>query len=134
MSEKTVLSRDALLKAIAVPTERIDIPELGGVVIVRGMTGQERDEFESSLIVGRGRRRDVDTSNIRAKLAVRCLIDEQGGRLFKDEEADALGCVRADVLSRIYTAAQRLSGVTDEDIDEMGKSSKPRTGATSPSV
>lgn len=128
--EQQFLSREAFASEQArdLPWESVDIPQLGGVACVQGMSGTERDEFEASLVEGRGKRRDVNTENIRAKLAVRCLFDRpsnQGGkRLFLDHEADLLGAIRADILSRIFEAAQRLSGVTDEDIDELGKSSK----------
>lgn len=118
----SILNRDALLAATELPRELIEIPELGGAVYVQGMSGRDRDSFEASLVTGRGKKRDVSTDNVRAKLAVRCLVDEAGNRLFKDHEADLLGGIRVDVLSRIFNAAQRLSGITDEDVDEMGKS------------
>lgn len=131
-----VLSREALLAAASrenLPTERVEIKELGGVVIVRGMTGSERDAWERSLVVGRGKRRDINTENVRAKLAVRCLVDEQGQRLFSDAEAGALGQLRVDVLNRIYEAAQRVCGVSDEDIDELKKFSEAEAGSASSS-
>jgi len=129
-----ILNRAALEAAAraTLPREMVEIPELGGSVYVRSMSGAERDEWERSLIVGRGKRRDVNTSNVRAKLAVRCLVDEQGERLFADGEADLLGGLRVDALNRIFEAAQRLSGVRDEDIDELGKGSAPAAGSGSP--
>lgn len=133
----SVLSREQLLAAVTLPVERLHIPELGGHVFVRGMTGHERDSWEASLIRGRGKKREVNTQNVRAKLAVRCLCDERGERLFKDHEADLLGGIRVDVLQRIYEAAQRLSGVSDQDADELEQSSAPTTpepGSTSRSV
>lgn len=116
------LTREGLLAATQLPRERIDIPELGGFVFVQGMSADDRDAFEASLVTGRGKKRDVDTHNVRAKLAVRCLVDEQGTRLFKDHEAPLLGRIRVDVLQRVFDAAQRLSGIRDEDVDELGKS------------
>ncbi len=122
------LSREALLARARegdaqLPREIIPVPELGGDVIVRGMTGTERDEFESSLTVGLGRRRRLDTTNIRSRLLVKCICDETGARLLKDEDVAVLGKLPAKVLAPLFDAAQRLSGVSDEDIDELGKSS-----------
>lgn len=131
-----LLSKEALLSAASSsqrPTETVDVPELGGSVIVRGMSGVERDAWERSLIVGRGKRRDVNTDNVRARLAVRSLCDEQGNRLLEDGDAVVLGRLRVDVLNRIFEAAQRVSGVTDEDIDELKKSSEVAVGSGSPS-
>lgn len=120
------LSKDALLAAAAqpLPVERVEVPELDGHVFVRGMSGSERDAWERSLFIGRGKRREFDGTNVRARLAVKCLVDETGTRLFADSEAGALGKLRVDVLQRIFETAQRMSGVTDEDIDELKKASE----------
>jgi hypothetical protein len=129
------LSKAALLAAAAagLPRERVEVPELNGYVWVQGMSGTDRDNWEKSLVVGRGKRRDVNTENVRAKLAVRCLVDDAGARLFEDSEVAALGQLRVDVLNRIFEAAQRLSGVSDGDLDELGKSSAPAAGSDSSS-
>lgn len=119
--------RDTILGATTVPSETVPLPELKTNVIVRGMTGAERDAFEASCIEGRGKRRDVNTRNIRAKLVASCCIDDQGNRVFTDDDAIALGKVRADVLDRIFSVAQRLSGMNPEDIDELGKPSTTKT-------
>jgi hypothetical protein len=54
------------------------IPELGGDVIVRGMSGKELSLFNESLFTGKGKKRKVVTVNIQAKMAVRCLEDADG--------------------------------------------------------
>ena len=130
-----LLSKEALLAAataVHLPTETVDIPELGGAVIVRGMTGTQRDAWERSLIIGRGKHRDVNTDNVRARLVARCLVNAAGERLLTDGEASALGNLRVDVLNRLYEVAQRLCGVSDGDIDELKKSSETAAGSDSP--
>jgi hypothetical protein len=87
------------------------------------MTGAERDAFEASCFVGKGKKRDFVMRNLRAKLVAYCCIDEDGRRLFTDEDAIALGAVRADVIDKLFGVAQRLSGMNDDDIDELGLSS-----------
>lgn len=129
-----LLSREALLGATSLPQQTIHIHALGGDVIVRGMNGKDRDAFEASLLVGKGRGRHVSTDNIRGRLAARCLVHPDGRRMFSDEEADQLGAIRADVLSPIYDLAQKLSGVSDEDIDELGKRSEKADSGTSSST
>lgn len=102
-------------------------------VYVQGMGGTERDAWEKSLVTGRGKRRDVDTTNVRAKLACRCLVDKpNGARLFTDDQAGLIGQLPAVVLNPIFEKAQRLCGVSDEDIDELGKSLPPEGGSDSP--
>lgn len=126
------LSKELLLGAVKkLPIERVDLPELGGHVCVRGMSGVERDAWERSLVVGKGKRRDFDLANVRARLAVRCLCDEQGTRLFTDDDATVLGEMRVDALNKIFEVAQRLSGVSDQDVDDLGKSSESAAGSGS---
>lgn len=125
----------AAASSAVMPCEPVTIT-LGGVtksVWVQGMSGSSRDGWEKSLVVGRGKRREVDTANVRAKLAVRCLVDKPGGtRLFTDAEASLIGSLPASVLNPIFEKAQRLSGVSDEDVEELGKVSAPEGGSDSP--
>lgn len=118
--------REALLGATATPTEVVALPEIGTSVTVRGMTGIERDAFEASCIEGRGKRRDVNTKNMRAKLVAFCCVDEGGNRAFTDADASALGAVRADLIDRIFSVAQRLSGMSEADVDDLGKPLKTK--------
>lgn len=126
------LSKASLLGATRPPQETVTVPELGGEVIVRGMTGAERDAFEVAMVEGRGKNRQVNLKNIRARLVAYSCIDQDGARIFSDADIPALGAVRADVLNRIYTKAQRLSGITDEDVDELGTPSPGSPPPTTP--
>jgi hypothetical protein len=127
------LSKAAILAAAsqALPVERVEVPELGGYVFIRAMSGRERDAWEKSLIVGRGKRASVDTANVRARLTARTLCDEKGERLFSDADADQLGALRVDVLQKLFNVAQRLSGVSDDDVEELGKGSAEAGGSGS---
>jgi len=130
-----LLSRDAVLAATSVPIETVKVPELGGEVRVRGMTGTERDAFEASCVQGRGRKRDFNMQNLRAKMVAYCCVDDDGRRLFTDQDLDRLGAIRADVLDRLFGVAQRLSGMRDEDVEELGQAlESPIASATSSSV
>jgi len=126
-----------ILGATDVPFEHVYLPALKKHVVVVGMSGKARDSFEASLVVGKGKARKVNTENIRAKLAARCLYDkppaEAGQRLFSDDQADAIGNVRADVLAPIFDVAQKLSGISDEDIEELGNASAKTDSTTSSS-
>lgn len=118
-----ILTRDTILGATKPPQQTVAVPELGGDVIMRGMTGVERDVFEMSCFEGRGKKRDWNMRNMRAKLVAFCCIDEQGKRIFSDHDVEALGEVRADVVDRLFGIAQKLSGMKDEDVDELGLTS-----------
>jgi hypothetical protein len=114
------LSKDDILKSNDNAPEEVDVPEWGGTVLVRGMTGRERDAFEVSLLQpGRGGRRAVDPVNLRAKLIARCVVDDDGNRLFTDADAVELGAKSAAAVDRVYAVAAKLSGMSEGDQEEM---------------
>lgn len=115
-------------KATTIPRERLELPELGGFVFVKGMTGGERDEFEKSCRDPKGRLR----GNTRARLAVRTVVNEDGSRVFSDDDIQMVGRIRVDVLQKIFNLAQKLSGISDADVEELGGDSDgPEAGTAS---
>jgi len=119
MSEKRYLNRDEILKLNDLPVEEVYVPEWDAWVRVRGLTGAERDAFEQSIVETRGKNTRMNLRNIRAKLVALCVVDEQGNRLFSDEDAELLGRKSAAALNRVFEVAQRLSGLRPEDVEEL---------------
>lgn len=119
-----LLTRDQILAVEDLKRETIDVPEWGGEVIVKSLTGAERDAFEDSVVRQRGKTRELNLRNARARLVSLSLIDESGSRLFSDGDVEALGRKSAAALDRVFAAAQRLSGLTENDIDELAKNSE----------
>lgn len=120
-----MLTRDQILTAQDIQTEEVHVPEWGGTVLVRALDGEERDSLEASMIQGKGKNAQVNLKNLRAKLVARSIVDESGKRLFEDGDIPALAKKSAAALNRVYEVAQRLSGITPEDVDELTKNSKP---------
>lgn len=113
------LTRDAILQADDLLVEDVEVPEWGGVVRVRGLTGAERDAFESEIVELRGKKAKLNTQNFRAKLVRRSVVDEDGQRLFSDHDAQLLGQKSASALQRVFDVAQRLSGLSETDVEEL---------------
>lgn len=119
MSDNKFLTRDQILAIQDIEIEEVQVPEWGGSVYVRGLSGAERDLFEKSIVTQRGKATAVDMANIRAKLAALSVCDAEGKRLFTERDAKALGEKSASALQRIFEVARRLSGIGDEDIEEL---------------
>jgi hypothetical protein len=113
------LTRDVILQADDLLVEDVEVPEWGGVVRVRGLTGAERDDFEASVVEQRGKKTRLNMQNFRAKLVVRVAINGDGQRLFTDKDASLLGRKSAAALQRVFEVAQRLSGLSDQDVEEL---------------
>lgn len=143
------LSRDAILGAVDVQTEKVFVKEWGDDVIIRGLTGDELDAFQGSIrqfrptFDGKGMETVLVQEGMRAKLLVKCLIDENGDRLFTDKDAPALGAKNGAVIDKLYDVAARLSGLSEEEKaelegnseaarDESSISSSPETSSTAP--
>src|SRR5258708_17507021 len=121
------LSKDDILKAEDRTPVEVECPEWGGSVLVRGMTGKERDQFEVSRVEessqavqvqrGRagGRPSGPNLVNMRAKIVARCVVDDDGQRMFSDADVVALGEKSGAAIDRIFTVASRLSGMSEED-------------------
>lgn len=116
-----LLTRDAILAADDLSFEDVPVPEWGGTVRVRTLSGTERDAFEASIVEQRGKKSSVDMRNIRAKLAARTIVDEDGKRLFSERDVELLGAKSASALQRVFEVAQRLNGLSDGDVEELVK-------------
>lgn len=117
------LKRGEILKADDLPVEIVDIPEWGGEVTVKGLTGKQRDAYEMQVFQYNKKHNNVDwkRENMRAKLIVLSCIDEDGSLLFEESDIQALGDKSSSALDRIFEVAQRLSGITKKDVEELEK-------------
>ena len=113
-----MLTKDQILScATDLPTEEVQVPEWGGSVFVRTMSGIERDSFEQSILDAK----KTGLVNVRARLAVRVVCDSSGARIFDDADAAALGKKSGKALDRIFDVAQRLSGIGAKEVAELEK-------------
>ena len=115
------LTKDLILQSKDLQQKEVAVPEWGGTVLVRGMTGTERDAFEGSVVSMNGKDVSVNYENMRTKLLVRCIVDENGDRIFDDADISVLAAKSAIALNRVYEVAQKLSGIGKEDVDELIK-------------
>jgi len=115
------LSRDDILKVQDIQIEEVDVPEWGGSVFVKGMTGTERDLFENSIVETKGKSSRVNMRNIRAKLVVQSACDADGNLLFSQKDVEVLGKKSAAALQRVFDVASRLSGISDKDVEELAE-------------
>lgn len=130
MAAKKYLNKAEILAQDDLKYEDIQIPEWGGAwVRVRTLNASERDRFEASTVTRRGKSVTTNLENIRARLCLLCLVDENGERLFQEEDTFPLGGKSAAALDRIFTVAQRLNGLRDADVEELaGESNAAQNG------
>lgn len=115
------LTKEAILQVEDLSAEDVEVPEWGGTVRVRGLTGTERDSFEAAIVGRDPRKAAFDMQNIRARLVAYSVVDGDGQRLFSEADIRALGEKSAVALQRVFEVAQRLSGLTAADVEELTK-------------
>lgn len=113
------LSRDQILAAPERDYRDVAVPEWGGTVRVRSLTGTERDRFESSLTVIKGGKQKSNTENFRARLVALSVVDEEGNLLFSPPDVVALGKKSVAALQRVFDVCNEMNNISDEDIDEL---------------
>lgn len=125
------LTSDKILKTNDIVFEDVSVPEWGGTVCVRSIDGAERDEFEGGSIKEvrvkeRGRyktKHKANMTNYRARLVALavCKGVNDPTPSFNPSQVIALGTKNAAALDRVFAVAQRLAGITEEDIEEYEK-------------
>ena len=104
------------------------VPEWLGDVYVTTLQAIEQDAFEETCTTGRGKKTKSNIANIRARYCALTIVNEKGERLFSKTDVVALGKKSAGALGRCFEVAQRLNGMTDEDVEELAKNALTAPG------
>lgn len=108
--------RERILAATDLPRQNLSIPEWDCQVMVTCLTGAQRDRIEALV-----RNNGADTTHLRARVVAMCTRGPDNALLFCEDDLAALESLAASALDRIFEAAQRLSGITPEALDEAKK-------------
>lgn len=121
--------RNRILKGDDRPREAVDVSEYWpevGTVYVSVMTGADRDSYEWHI-------KDAvqNKDSVMSLLLVRCITDEHGSRIFRDEDVSALGSKNWKALDRLWDAAQRINKLSKAEQKEIEKNSEAPVGSGS---
>jgi len=126
-----MLSKEDILGALDLSAITVEVPEWGGEVKMAPMTGYERDTIDTDVANDK-----MATINLRARVVGYCIVDDDGNRVFNNNELAALGKKSSKVLNRLFEIARNLCGMTEEDVKELEGNSESATsddsGSSSP--
>lgn len=115
-----LLGKNEILNIDDSQWEEIPVPEWGGEVRIRGLSGDEVDKYEASLMRLRKGKPDLAIQSATARLVAWCLVDENNSRLFVNEdEVKELGKKSGKALQRCFDKAAELSGLRPGDVEAM---------------
>ena len=129
-----LLGRNQILDAKDLKTEDVPVPEWGGEVRIRMLTGEERDAYEASMVeMKKDGSAKANRDNVRARLLILCIVNEQGEQMFNRADIKLLGRKSAKALERVIEKVNELNGITEKDIEELaeGFDSAPSEDSTS---
>jgi Phage tail assembly chaperone len=132
-----MLDRATILSKKALKRETVDVPEWGGQVLVRELTAAERTRYEmgmSDMVQGEQTNpleKVKRYENMRARIASIAVINEDGTRVFKDDDVSELNELSGNALDRISSVILRLSGYTREEAERLKKTSPPEDASIS---
>lgn len=114
-------TKTAILGAIHLKTESVDVPEWGDGVtlIVSEMSGHARDAFYAKKETGK-----VSISQSQADLLLATVVDEAGALVLDESDVSSLQAQGSAVLDRIVAVAVRINGMQPAAVEEAVKNSE----------
>jgi hypothetical protein len=116
-----MLSKKDILAAHDIQKELVHVEPWSGDVWVYGMTGKERGEYEASIYEMQGKTQIMHLQNLKIKMCSLCMRDEDGRRMFDEDEIDDLGAKSSQAIEIIFDVAQRLSGLSTAEVENLSK-------------
>lgn len=122
------LTRDHLLRKRPRRTKQFTFPDdfgdlAGQSFTVQAMTARERSEFETQFS-RKGKPIPERQREIRQRLVIATVIDDNGMPLFADDDLGQLSEVDGAVIEYMATASQELNQITNDDLEEIEKNSE----------
>jgi len=134
-AKPVILGREQILAAQDLQRSLEDVPEWGGSVYMVELTGPQRMAYNKAMtaISQDGEVDPEEAIRIMISMLADLIQDEEGNLLFTQDDVDALAKKSWPVLQRLSTAAMKLSGVSQEDLDEAVDEIKKARSANSSS-
>jgi hypothetical protein len=113
------LSKDQIFGAADSDVIEIDIPEWGGSIKLKPMTGEQRAGYE--FWAATASKKNSDFRGIRERTIIACAVDDAGEPLFSADDLATLAKKNAVILDRLSVECQRISGLLADDVEEAAK-------------
>lgn len=118
LTEEQIL---AALDRYEVETRQLRIPELGGTVYVREMSGQIRNRLEATYATIRNGGDSKQLDKITAQIVAYCTVDEAGRPIMTMNAAQRVVSKMQKVAFRIRDTALELSATDEDDVEALAE-------------
>lgn len=111
------LSREQVLKADDLPCTEVDVSEWwGDVVLVRIMSAAEHIAWGAEA-------QDLPKDDVPFCLIIKCCIDEEGNRLFTEDDIPELKKKNAAAIIKLFNGIITFNKLNDGAIEDAAKNS-----------
>lgn len=112
-AERILGAQDLRRETVAVPEwgESLIVSEIGAIERVRWARELDKDDSE-------------DKTLSMVKLLAMCLIDDDGSRLFTEEQVEALANKSEAALKRLLPVCLKVNGISGADVDAVEDAEK----------
>lgn len=124
-----LLDKAAILAAQDVHYEIIPVPEWGGDVRIRSITGRDRADLERWFQKSVEDKSGMNQAELLAFMVSLCCVNQDGSRMFDNSE-EVLG-KSITAIELIGAAAMKLNAVGTKEVDKLVKPSALAPGADS---
>ena len=111
-----MLSKENLIAALAVRVEDVSVSGLADGLLIKIMSGYERDEFQKIL-----QEKGITDSAYFSALIAATVVGEDDQPMFSSDEIDLLRGSHAELVREIGLACQRVNGMGRKAVDDAEK-------------
>lgn len=111
-----ILSKVEILNANDSKTIEVDVPEWGGSVLLRPMTGCDREAYESGLqsrFKGTGDDKKINHLKLRVEVLAMVMVDADGNKLFTKDDLERLNQKSASAIVRLFDIVVKENGLAE---------------------
>lgn len=116
---KGLLTASDILEADDIRSEYVEVPEWGGTVKIQGLTGEQRNRVGALMRAESKKTSEEEAlSYFQMRIAAASMVDEDGKRVFSQNDVAKLAKKSAAAIQRVYDVAAKLSGIGDEEVEK----------------
>jgi hypothetical protein len=119
------LTREQILSNKSFRSKTIEIPEWGGEVRLKAMSGADREAMESVVSEDVGGKLQIKKGvSYMAEMLLRTWCDDDGNLLFKPDEINLIQEKDSVILARIFKVAAEVNGLSGDEEKVIEKNSE----------
>lgn len=117
------LTRNDVTSNKKISITEVEVPEWDGIVCIKELTIEERLAFDAKYTDSEGKFKNVNDPEMIYELLRKCLVDEDGNKLFEDSDVEIMKQKSGPVMQRLFLKVININYLSQLSIDETKKKS-----------